>query len=365
MAQIGRIGGPLLADNLLRNGSNIAFETSLLYVDVVNNRIGINTSSPGVDLYVANTMDTDIMSVASFIEVNGNSILAGNIFYHYFGNLVLQPDQTTNPTITTPALATDGLYIAGNAILNGLNLTGTIPDDLVLTPNGTGQLISNSDVLVNANLHATGDITFDGNVTLGDASTDRITITAEVKSDILPSANNTYKLGSSSLKWNSLNANALNVNSISPSSLTVTTLNAGNLSITGTTITNTLTNTNLNFTPNGTGQVLVNGSPVQYVNGNNLVNPYPGTDLIFGSINTGVSSGHFKFSGTSGVVIPNGTSTQYPSNPETGAIRYNTQVGYAEIFSGTQWQAAAGVANNATVNDVTDVSVLYSILFGF
>ena len=42
----GRISGPLLKSNLVRNGVNLAFETDLLYLDVNNNRVGIKTANP-------------------------------------------------------------------------------------------------------------------------------------------------------------------------------------------------------------------------------------------------------------------------------------------------------------------------------
>ena len=41
----------------------------------------------------------------------------------------------------------------------------------------------NVAVTVNGSLHATGNITFDGNIQLGDQTTDRITFVAEVNSD--------------------------------------------------------------------------------------------------------------------------------------------------------------------------------------
>ena len=42
---VGRISGPLLKSNLLRNGVDLAFETDLLYLDVSNSRVGIKTVS--------------------------------------------------------------------------------------------------------------------------------------------------------------------------------------------------------------------------------------------------------------------------------------------------------------------------------
>jgi len=43
---LGRISGSMLYANLERDGNDLAFETDLLYIDVTNQRIGINTNSP-------------------------------------------------------------------------------------------------------------------------------------------------------------------------------------------------------------------------------------------------------------------------------------------------------------------------------
>ena len=51
---IGRISGAMLKANLERLGSDLAFDTDLLYLDVTNDRIGINTSSPTQSLQVDN-----------------------------------------------------------------------------------------------------------------------------------------------------------------------------------------------------------------------------------------------------------------------------------------------------------------------
>ena len=69
MAQVGRISGPLLQDNLLRNGSNLAFRndlntTQLLLVDVNTGRIGINTATPNFELEVVSTTQTTNLRVS-------------------------------------------------------------------------------------------------------------------------------------------------------------------------------------------------------------------------------------------------------------------------------------------------------------
>jgi len=47
----------------------------------------------------------------------------------------------------------------------------------------------------------TGDLSVQGNTTLGNAATDTVTITADVASNILPSADNTYDLGGTGAEW--------------------------------------------------------------------------------------------------------------------------------------------------------------------
>ena len=64
MSQLGRIGGQVLTDNLLRAGVDLAFETDLLYLDVANQRIGINKSVPVYDLDVDSNIVTNNLTVS-------------------------------------------------------------------------------------------------------------------------------------------------------------------------------------------------------------------------------------------------------------------------------------------------------------
>ena len=43
-------------------------------------------------------------------------------------------------------------------------------------------------------------------------------------------------------------------------------------------------------------------------------------------------------SGSSGVVLPTGSSAQRPDNPNFGLIRYNTDTGFCEFFNGSIFQ---------------------------
>ena len=52
---IGRITGQMLSANLARSGTDLAFETNLLALDVTNSRVGIGTASPGTTLHISAT----------------------------------------------------------------------------------------------------------------------------------------------------------------------------------------------------------------------------------------------------------------------------------------------------------------------
>jgi hypothetical protein len=52
---IGRISGQMLKSNLLRSGTDLAFETTLLVLDVTNSRVGVGTASPARQLHISGT----------------------------------------------------------------------------------------------------------------------------------------------------------------------------------------------------------------------------------------------------------------------------------------------------------------------
>ena len=63
-------------------------------------------------------------------------------------------------------------------------------------------------------------------------------------------------------------------------------------------------------------------------------------------------------SGSSGVVLPTGSSSTRPDAPTFGTIRYNTDIGYCEFYNGSIWQnMGVGGATIYTVDDFTGNSV--------
>ena len=211
---VGRISGPLLKANLVRQGIDLAFETNLLYLDVNNGRVGIKTSSPTHDLTVNGTTRTTNIEattqadLASF-TITSNTIASSN------ATINITPSGA-NPVVYQAKVVVDDVNITGSTI----STTGT-NTDLSFTTSGTGVVNVNSNMNVNGNLHATGTITADGDITLGNANTDNIVFAGEVNSNIVPDATNTYNLGSASQKWADVFAQTVTATTITTTGLTV------------------------------------------------------------------------------------------------------------------------------------------------
>lgn len=279
----------------------------------------------------------------------------------------------------------------------------------------------NSNTLINGTLHATGNITFDGDLVLGDSINDRISIPAEVASDILPlestvtvtpttatltdqsggtlttqagvglftnpgapySQVNSWSLGSSSLQWNNIWLHdAVLYSSLTSNIVSTPELAVGNIRISTNNI-STATG-NLNLTTLGVGQVKINGAILfddNTINNPSFSSPYFTTEsgafiittetgaltlaaevtaLPFTVINTG--AGFTKFAGTNAVRLPAGSTGDRPNSPQTGTARYNTSVQKTEIYNGTSWQDIAGIST--TTNAENDLTTLWSLILG-
>ena len=77
------------------------------------------------------------------------------------------------------------------------------------------------------NLHATGNISADGNIALGDADTDSIDFNAEIASNIIPNASNTYNLGTSTKAWNNVHVENVNGPTINAQTANIAGINLG------------------------------------------------------------------------------------------------------------------------------------------
>ena len=360
-AALGRIGGKLLKDNLLRNGvdltfRNLASDPDLLYLDVTNKRIGINISSPTVALdLTGQNIVTKGLEATGQAQIGNVLIQAPNTFSTVTGPLAISPADIGTP-FQHKILQTSGLEIRANYI-------GSLSNgNIVLDPNGSGTVefttTTNTvgDVDVTGNIFVQGNVKANGgNITIGDQATDTVTISPNISQDLLPSTTNTVDIGSASKKWQNiyteewrrftnLNVNALTINN--------------NTKIDG--VNNTLfdiaTNDTLTLSP-GTGVVNIENISIK---DSDITNLSASTPLQLAS----TGNGYWKFADSNGFVLPSGTDAEAPVNPEPGFTRWNTDKGYVECYDGSVYIIATGPGDVVNRDKMEEYVNLWTFVLG-
>jgi len=142
MAVIGKIGGNMLKDNLLRFNVDLIIDGNLMYYDTNNRRVGILNNTPG------NTFSVNGTTTLGNVFINNNTVAAttGNLFlYSYAGNIDASNQRIGN--VATPIYTNDAAtkYYVDSTI--GADLVGNA---IPLGANSTGQLVSNAVTLTTA-----------------------------------------------------------------------------------------------------------------------------------------------------------------------------------------------------------------------
>ena len=280
-AELGRISGPLLADNLVRHGIDLSVEDDLLYIDVNSGQVGFRTATPSFPLTVNGITNSTNLIVDTWFTVP-DFYIAGNTIQNTSGIIYIHPAQQLvdgildgglsgtisyvddvdgggsgtlvfsgiidagisdpyggAPRIVAPAVRTDKLKVSNQLITN------FVPGDNIEI-NPTGIVVFNSNrVNVNGSLHATGDVTYDGDIIFGNNNADGVTFSADITSSITPDVSNTYDLGSLTKRWDDVYSPVI----------TATNIVAGSLTISG---------IDLLLTPGKTIYVSVNGNDTNY-----------------------------------------------------------------------------------------------------
>ena len=348
---IGRISGQLLKSNLLRSGVDLAFETDLLYLDVVNSRIGIRTAAPTTDLDVNGHTHTTNLTV-------DNQVNVGDL--HFTGNTITSDSATIRfeaaagePTVYHSRLQIDDLQLQGNKIS-----TTVSNSSIELDPNGTGtvNIIANTNITgnldVTGNINATGNVVIGGNIQIGDALSDQIIFNASIKSDLVPETDAIYDIGSSVYRWRAVYTKELYTTSAYLPSIQV-----GNLTLANDTIT-TPTGVDLRLEGNGTGAVRIGNFKI--VN-NSITNIISGAESLISQTGTG----YVKFVGTNGFVPPRGSEAQRPTSyAVVGMTRYNTNSKALEIWDGFAWSSPAGASGAVSETQANDISIAFVLTLG-
>jgi len=207
-------------------GSNVEVYAGISLDTIQGNSINASGNiQAGRYLFNGFTIDDNIITTAvsnADLELSANSsgkiifenLSTDNNFTHNaaqvtFANIDINTiNQTGDISITGNAgfnyVDRTGIHldIPGDSILGNLSIEGnaikqTVSDaDVNINTAGTGEINLLNNVLVDGSLHATGDITLDGNIVFGDDSTvDTVAFNADFDTDVLPNQDIKYNLG--------------------------------------------------------------------------------------------------------------------------------------------------------------------------
>jgi hypothetical protein len=223
MKQLGRISGQVLEDDLLRQNVNLDFRNlsasiPVLKLDVVNNKIGVNTTAPSQDLSITGTASATNLRSQTTVAV-GNLQFSPTGFTALSGAITL----AGSTGVVATGIGTDQLLLRDNKIYSYESNA-----NVELNPNASGTIEFLTNTNVTGNIHATGTITSDGSITIGNDSDDDLSFAGELVSDIVPDVTATYDLGSTSRRWSNVWADDVTATDITGTTAIVNGVNITN-----------------------------------------------------------------------------------------------------------------------------------------
>jgi hypothetical protein len=352
VAQLGRISGKLLTANLTRNGVDLSFETDLLYLNVNSRRIGINKDNPAFDLDVENIHSTSAI-ITGQARIDNIAITAPNIIGTIVGPIDIFLN-ANNPVLFHDRLTTSALVFNDNRISSVDN------QDIVFDPNSVGIIEIPTDVETTGNFDVVGDITLAGDLSkqgdliLGDNPIDVIIINTDFTQSLIPGDDDAYDLGKADRRWQSLHIpDWTEVGVFSPRTVTVSEqmLIDGNVNK----ISGIQSNEDIILDP-GSGIVYIEQTKWQDNTLTNLL------DTPLRLAGTGI--GYTIIAGDNALLIPAGDISQRPAEPPTGMTRWNTELGYLELWNGEEWIVSTGGGEEVTEDVMEDITNEWALILG-
>lgn len=363
MSQLGRIGGQVLTDNLLRAGVDLAFQTDLLYLDVTNRKISIRDATPIYDFDVATNIKTTDLTVVTQLAIGNLRVNSPNTFSTSTGGIDVY---INGSDLFHDRLITANLQFDGNLISSFSN------SNIVLDPNGSGTVELLADTNITGDLNISGNTNIIGNLTgasqliLGDRIFDTVTINVDFTQSIIPGDDLTYTMGwdagdSSprrwaqihSPEWQHISNGSWDGSGLKPLAVTV----SSQTTIDGVAnkISAIQSNEDIRLLPDS-GITYIESTEWQDNDITNLL------DTPLTLVGTGI--GYTLFSGTNGMIIPAGPTSDRRLTPEQGETRWNTDLGYLECYDGTVWAVSTGGGEEVTEEIMQDFSHVYTLMLG-
>ena len=297
---------------LLRRGpiANLAGAASsqgelLLATGVISDLTGPFLTMTGTSGTGTSTIVGKIYEGNAAPTITTNSPLTGLPFYESGTNTLVRLNHAGNQALDLTG------NLEGNAV-SSMTISQLVGNVAIVGDGGTedGDLsvaglltvtgdISGSNLNLTGNANIDGNITLGGNINIGDADTDTITLGGEITSDIIPDADSTYSLGSSSKRWLNIYVDALTGDTATLSSNATI---GGTLGVTGATTLDGATD--INSTLAVSGDITLDASGTQ-----NITHTGATGNLVISSTNGTVE--------VNGVLVDNDGNTQVPGTIST------------------------------------------------
>jgi hypothetical protein len=258
-----------LADYVTAITLGTAKANKVLTVDESKNLTGINnitalgTIQAGNVLISGSNISTSSGAAPSFEEV---AVTGGSIDGVTIGG-------TTPGAITATTLTVNGNTTLGDATTDTLTITAKVNSNVI--PTGTVTLGTLSAKWAEAHVGTmnTTALSATGNIDLGTDENNTLTVNAFVDSDIVPDADGTHSLGSTSNRWAHVHADNVTANSLTPERVVFAGENGklvddSNLTFSGATLTatNLSVTTSLSADAFNSSSVDINGGSIDGVN---------------------------------------------------------------------------------------------------
>lgn len=304
---IGKISGPMLQSNLERQGVDLSVDDNAVYIDVTNNWLGVNCV-PTTTLTVNGNANIASLVIAG----NAISSTTGKLSLGSLSNVVITGG-SANYVVTTDgngnlawAQISDLDFTFGNISIVDTTIAVTaLNSNLVLAANGSGTISANSTRITNVTTPISNtDV----------ANKDYVdTALINFDDDRIVSSNSSIVASSSNV--------VVTVDSVLQAYYTPTNARIASVNI--------------------TGNVISSASANLYLAG-------------------ATASSRVIFNSTSAATLPAGTLAERPSVAQRGDIRFNTDSGTVEFYTGIEWTAVTTNVDSQTItgNGVDDTFTL-------
>ena len=182
------------------------------FIDVNSSNADLELAASGAGKVIFDYLKTDqnftaLDPIADFANINlntvnqtGSTTVTGDVSVNY-------SDFIDKETLTIP-----GDSVLGDHAIQGNAIKSTISDgDVNINTAGTGIIHLLDDTFIDGSLHATGDITLEGNIVFGDdSSVDTVAFNADVNDNVNPNQDLKYDLGKEGKTWGEVHTVLLN-----------------------------------------------------------------------------------------------------------------------------------------------------------